>query len=71
MAAIAETGEAERRAKISEARATAEAAKREKSEPSLLPETRETAQKIAPSTKSENETRTKAAELFNTHRPEN
>ena len=68
--AISESVEAERRAKISEARTVAESIKREESEPALLPEARETAQKIAPSTttKTENETRTKTAEIFGTNR---
>lgn len=68
--AIAETVEAERRAKISEARATAEAAKREESEPSLLPDEKETQQKIVASrpTENRNVTDTKTAEIFGTNR---
>jgi hypothetical protein len=56
---IREQAEEERRAKISEARAVDYTTKSNADQ---------TAQKIAPSQKSERETPTKAAELFNTNR---
>jgi hypothetical protein len=59
LAVIREQAEEERRAKISEARAVDYTTKSNADQ---------TAQKIAPSQKSERETPTKAAELFNTNR---